>query len=448
MPLIDRPRARAFFLALVLCVLLAGDAWRYTIGWWGYGVLVGLIGAASVWMLVAQRSRWRFMNLPNPLVAFLALATLSILWSFYPGATAIGLAATWLTAIVALALAVTYSWPEILRGLASALRVILGLSFVFELYVALIVRGPILPLVPSPGIDYAELVTRDKIPLMLYWSRNELFEVFDGGRIQGIVGNSVLLAFVALMGVIVFALRLFDHESKRRWNIVWLVVSGIALLFTRSATITVALVAVVVVALAILLVRRARTPRERAVTYGAFAAVIAIGVALALVFQRTLFSLLGKSEDLTGRLEIWDKVLTLAGQRPVAGWGWVSHWIPGFAPFDDLVFRNGVRQLHAHDAWIDIFFQLGIIGLVVFGALALSTLARSFALAVDHPQSSPGAPGQYRVHELLPVLVLVGLLVQSIAESRLLVEFGFAWLVLTAVKTKIPDAAAQGVPLR
>ncbi|CAN5524106.1 hypothetical protein BH10ACT7_BH10ACT7_11580 [soil metagenome] len=445
MPLIERPRARAFFLALVLCVLLAGDAWRYTIGWWGYGVLVALIGAASVWMLVAQRTRWRFANLPNPLFAFLALATASLIWSFYPGATAIGLTATWLTTIVGVALAVTYSWPEILRGLAAALRVILGLSFLFELYVSLIVRGPILPLVPSPGIDYAELASRDKIPLMLFWSRNELFEVFDGGRIQGVAGNSVLLAFIALVGVIVFALRLGDGVSKRRWNIVWLAVSGLALLFTRSATITVALVAVVVVAAAILLIRRTT---RRGITYAALAGVVAIGLGLALVFQKPLFALLGKSEDLTGRLEIWGKVLDLAQQRPVAGWGWVSHWIPGFAPFDDLVFRNGVRQLHAHDAWIDVFFQLGIIGLIVFGALVRSTLFRSFSLAVDHPQPAPGAPACYRVFELLPLLILVALLVQSIAESRLLVEFGFAWLVLVAVKTKIPDAAAQGIPPR
>jgi hypothetical protein len=37
---------------------------------------------------------------------------------------------------------------------------------------------------------------------------------------------------------------------------------------------------------------------------------------------------------------------------------------------------------------------------------------------------------------LLPLLVLSALLVQSVAESRLLVEFGLMFLVIVAVRTK------------
>jgi O-antigen ligase len=157
---------------------------------------------------------------------------------------------------------------------------------------------------------------------------------------------------------------------------------------------------------------------------------------LALVFQRQLFAVLGKSEDLTGRVDIWAAVTHLAQQRPVAGWGWVSYWVPWVAPFDTLVTRNGVRQLHAHNAWIDVWFQLGIIGLIFFGALVASSVVRSWWLAVDRPQSGPGDGRNYTVESALALLVLTALLVQSIAESRLLVEFGFFFLVVVAVKTK------------
>ena len=428
---------------LVLFVLLAGDAWRYTIGWWAYAALALAIVAASVALLVRRRSRWSVRRLPYPLLGFLALATASIAWSFYPGATALGLAATWSTVIGGLALAVVYSWDELLKGLGTAVRIILGLSILFELYVALIMRSPILPLVPSPGVDYSNL---DSVPKMLYWSRNELFEVLDGGRIQGITGNSVLLAFVALLGVIVICLQLAGGSVRKRTGIPWLGLAVACLAFTRSGTITVALAAVIVVAIVALALRRASTPRARTATGLVALVLVLAGAVSAFVLQREVLALLGKSEDLTGRLGIWSKVIDLAQQRPAFGWGWISHWVPWVPPFDDLVFRNGVRQLHAHDAWLDIWLQLGFVGVVVFGILVAGALVRSWSFAIDLPQFGEGRGSNYTAVSLLPVLVLVALLVQSIAESRLLVEGGLALLVVIAVKTRTADRSSIAPP--
>lgn len=436
MRLIERPHARTVFLVLTLFTLLAGDSWRYSIGWLGFGILAGLIVAASVALLVVQRNRWRFGALPYPLLAFLAVAALSIAWSFYPGASALGVTVTIATVVGALAVAVTYRWDEILRGLGIALRAILGLSLVFELVVAAVIRHPVLPPVPEPGIDYATL---DRVPLMLYWSRNELFSVFDGGKIQGIVGNSALLSFVAVVGIIVFAIQLI--ESRRVGTVVWIAIAAACLVFSRSATTIVTVVVLAAVVLAVLLVRRFSSPRARVATYASILVVAGAIAVTAVSLQSQLLTLLGKSPDLTGRLGIWDAVVALAEQRPVAGWGWVGYWVPWVPPFDTLVFRNGVRQLHAHNAWLDIWLQLGIIGLVVFGALVLSTFSRAWSLAVDRPQLAPRIPGAYRSLALLPLLVLVALLVQSLAESRLLVEYGLFLLALVSITTKAGDTA-------
>jgi O-antigen ligase len=391
------------------------------------------IAAVAVVLLVRARTRWSLGRLPYPLLAFLALAVISTAWSYYPGATALGAASTIATAIGGVAVAVTYSWREILRHLAIALRFVLGLSIVFELYVALIVRGPILPLIPEPGIDYPSLGV---VPPMLYWSRDQLFTVLAGGKIQGILGNSVLLSFAALLGIIVFSLQLVGQTTARRWSIPWLVVSVACLAMSRSATIVAATAVVAVIAGAIVLVRRAANSRARSITYRWLGAAIVVLATVAVIFQRQLLSVLGKSEDLTGRVDIWSAVIHLAQQRPVAGWGWVSYWVPWVAPFDTLVTRNGVRQLHAHNAWIDMWFQLGIIGLIVFAALVVSTFVRSWWLAVDRPQAEPNGAKPYTVESALALLVLTALLVQSVAESRLLVEFGMFFLVLVAVKTK------------
>jgi hypothetical protein len=436
MRVIENQRARSAFLIIALSLLMAGDAWRFTLSWWVFGVLAVAMALASVALLIVQRGRWRIAGLPYPLLAFLALATLSIAWSAYRPATALGLFTTALIVVVGVAVPITYTWAELLRALGTLLRWVLILSLLFELVVSTIIRRPVLPIFGQPGVDYESY---DKLPKMLYWSRNELFEVFDEGRIQGIVGNANHLGFLALIAVIVFAIQLADRTVTRRASIFWLVIAGLTLLFTRSATVTAALVAVALVAIAVLLMRRARTPRARVITFASIIAVVVAGIVTVLAFSSTFLALLGKSDDLTGRLGIWEKVIDLAQQRPVFGWGWVSYWVPWAEPFTDLAFRNGVRQLQAHNAWLDVWLQLGIIGLIVFGALVLSTVSRSWSFAVDRPQVSPAGPEPYTAASLFPILMMTALLVQSLAESRLLVEFGLFFLIVIAVKTKSGD---------
>lgn len=430
----ERRWFRVVYPALVFFTLLAGDAWRYTIGWLGWAALVLILSGFSVALLYRNRSRWAFGRLPYPLLAFLLLAVLSTVWSFYPGATLLGSTAVLLTALTAVAMAVSFSWSEHLAALGTAVRFILGLSFVFELYVSLIHRGPILPLIPQPGIDYASLGV---VPDMLYWSRDQLFTVLAGGKIQGIVGNSVLLSFVALVGLIVFALEFLDRSRKRGSSLYWFIVAGLALALSRSATIIAAFVVVLAVALAALIVRRARSGRARRLAYLSILAGAGLGVAAAVALHVQLLALLGKSEDFTGRFDIWATVIHLAQQRPVFGWGWVSQWVPWVAPFDTLVFRNGVRQLHAHNAWIDIWFQLGVVGLAIFGALVIMTITRSWFLAVDRSQTAANSPLPYSATTLLPLLLLAALIVQSFTESKLLVEFGMLFLIAAAVKMKV-----------
>ncbi|PPH49523.1 polysaccharide polymerase, partial [Rathayibacter sp. AY1D7] len=151
-----------------------------------------------------------------------------------------------------------------------------------------------------------------------------------------------------------------------------------------------------------------------------------------------LLGLLGKSEDATGRLDIWDSVIALTLQRPVLGWGWVSYWAPWAAPFDTLAERKGVLYLQAHDAWLDVALQLGAVGLVLFAALAVSTLWRSWFRAVDRPRRDATSTLPYTAVSLAPLLIVVALLAQSLFESRILIEGGWLLLVLFAVQTKRP----------
>ncbi|CAN5149459.1 hypothetical protein BH09ACT6_BH09ACT6_24320 [soil metagenome] len=421
---LDSRGFRLGFATFVLFTGIAGDFWRNSFSWYGYGVFVVVIAAISIVVLVHNRARFRIGSLPYPLLAFIALAFLSIAWSFYPGFTALGAVVLLLTTASAVSIAVTVTWPELLVVLGWVFRLVLGLSFLFEFIVSAIIRHPIYPVWVTPQSNPAKL---------LYWSRDLLFDL---GKIQGIVGNSSLLAMAALLGLIVFTIQLASKTVKRGWGWFWLAVALVTIALTRSATILVALAVVIVIALAALLVRRARTPRGRAYAYGGIVLAVAALSVFAFSAQGRILALLGKSSDFTGRFTIWHEVIQLAQQRPGQGWGWLGYWIVWIAPFDTLKKAGGVQPPHAHDAWLDVWLQLGVIGVVVFGALVLATLVRSWLIAVDPVVTSPRDPGTYVWLSLLPLLVLTAQLVQSIAESRILLEGGLMLLVIWAVKTK------------
>jgi len=408
-----------------LFTLTAGDLWRYLLTWWGWGAIVAAVLTLVIVELVRMRVDVR--RLPFTLIAFLALVLLSIIWSDYRVATLAGVALTLITTAFAVYLTTAFDLETFLRAFGVALRWILGLSLLFEFMVAAFIRHPVIPF----WVDYSKLT---KIPTAYYWSRNLLF---DGGQIQGIQGNSNLLALVALFGIIVFAVQWVAGTASRVWLGFWGIVAVATLALTRSSTVFIALAAVILVGAFLLLVRRHSGARRR-IVYGG-GVLVALTVAVVAAFaQAPILALLSKSPDLTGRAEIWNKVIALANERPAAGWGWVSYWAPWVDPFEHLVVIKGVTYYQAHDAWIDIYLQLGIIGLIVFGLLVLTTLVRSWILALD------AGRGRVPLVSIFPLLIVVALLVHSVAESRLLIEIGFALLVVASIRSNqrepAPDA--------
>jgi exopolysaccharide production protein ExoQ len=438
------------YATLVLFTLLAGDVWRNAISWLGWGILIATLAVIGGVMLVRRRRDIRPDSLPYPLLAFLVLATLSIAWSAYAQWTALGVLAQWVTTAGAGLLALTLDWRAFLRVLSRALKLVLGLSFVFELVVAVIIREPVFAF--FTGWKAGE------VPIEYAWSRGELLE---GGPIQGIVGNASTLGFMALLGLIVFTVQWFvdgdllahddlraaDVTTPRRRRIstiAWLVLAAAIIVLTGSATVVAGLAALVLAVALVRLVHRVPAGTARLTVGSALLLLAAAAITIAVVMSEQLLSALERSGVLTGRLDNWRIVADLASERPVGGWGWVSYWVPFVEPFDGLVIRNDTEQLHAHNAWLDVYLQLGVIGLIVFGALVLSVATRTWFIALDGASASRRGD---RALALLPILLLTALVVQSFAESRLLLEYGWLLLAYLAFATRRPAVTIDG-PVR
>lgn len=414
-------RALATFIWFTL---FAGQFWRNALSWYGFGIIVGIVLIAAVVVLMRTHPRQCWRTTPKSLLAFLLFCIVSISWSFYPLSSALASIVVLATTVGAAVIALCLPARDVVRSLADALRWILGLSLVFELIVAVFVRAPLLPFF----VDYGGA----KVPMAFYWSRALLLE---GGPIEGIVASRNLLAFIALLGIIVFWTQWRERLAGRGWAMAWLVVASLTFGLTRSATVVLVAVAVGGAACFVVWARRAAATRRQPVYVAAVAAVAASGAALVTGWPWIL-TVLGKSTDVTGRFDIWAAVIDLASQRPWFGWGWVSYWTPWVEPFDNLAVRNGVTYLQAHNAWLDVWLQLGILGLVVFGALVVSTLWRSWFLAVDRPRVSLEQFPPFAPASALPLLLIVALIAQSFAESRILIEGGWMLLAVLAISTK------------
>ncbi|GAA1668631.1 O-antigen ligase family protein [Microbacterium lacus] len=294
----------------VLFMALSGTAWINAFGEIPTAVITIAGGLLSIglWFGVRPPVQWR--RLPWFAIGYVVWATASIIWSAWREATALTLLLLVITTLQGLFIGSVLTWREIVRALASALKWVIALSLTFELWVSVFIGGPILPgfIVPSEPAE-------DPI---VYWSRDNLF---DGGRLQGIMGNANLLGPVALLAIIVFAIRFAARAPRRTLLIGWIVVSAFLFVRASSATAFVAAVAVVVVLVTVLLMRRAKRPGERTRYYIAYA-VVGIGGLLAFWFLRgPVFEALGRSADLTGRERIWEDVLARANEHPWIGWG-------------------------------------------------------------------------------------------------------------------------------
>lgn len=370
--------------------------------------------------LLATNPRRTFLRVPVPLALLLALMALSVIWSQYREATYLGLALQLISTLFAIFLANQFGWRQLLNIFGNLIRFILVTSLFFEIWAGIF--GPIKPIFPNyegntpPSASYL-------------WSQGNLF---DSQRIQGIVGNANLLAFIAVLGALLF---LVEYIVTNRSKNIPLASIGLAILLAvlaKSAGMTLAVFVIVfAAAIAILAEGRARPTRHR--IYRVAIGFVGFMALVALVYRVELFDLLGKSADASGRFYIWETVLGLIWEKPIEGWGWISYWIPGVQPFDGLIVIGGVPMYQAHNAYLDTWLQVGIFGLILLGWLMIATFVRLWRVAVRHTNPL----------YLYPLFIFLVIAAQSLTESRLLVEISWVLLVLVATKSREPFAELE-----
>ncbi|WAA67409.1 O-antigen ligase family protein [Microbacterium oxydans] len=426
------------YVILVLVVTFAHTAVYNLLGMEGAGVTLAVFTLATlaigIPMLTRNRPQpFRWRRLPWTALGYTALALVSVAWSQWPGPTLITWALLAAVTVNGLFIAHVLTWHEIVRALSSAFKWILGLSLAIELWVSLVLHGPLLPnfFTPPDG----------KIDPQWYWVRDNLF---DGGRIQGIVGNANLLAIISLFAIITFGVLFAARARWRTTLALWMALAAYFLFRTSSVTALACAAAAAVVLAVALLMRRARTPGARTRIYVIAIGGTVLGAGIVWLLRDWLLGLVGRSSDLTGRSDlIWTKVLERVRDHPLFGNGFSSPWIPDDPAFDGWIVDHGISVFHAHNMWLDVLFQLGVLGLILMAVAYLTLLWRSWFFAIDRPRWDLDAERPYSPLTLLPSLFTVVLLVQGLSESTPIMLWG--WLLLVLLSFKLKSVPLVGV---
>ncbi|MEO8261557.1 MAG: O-antigen ligase family protein [Pseudolysinimonas sp.] len=369
------------------------------IGWPGLigamAVLIGLMAGS----FIARRAEtdWRGI-LPISLLAFLAWATISVIWSQYQWVTIGSLTYLLGFTLIALYVALVRDTIQIVRVFGDVLRVVIGVSLVIEIFSGLLIDSPI-PLLAVQG------------------------QLGVGGPISGLAATRNQFGLLAIVGAVSFATEHRTRSVPRLVSILSLAGAALAILFTQSPVVL-GTALLVGVAAAVLFGLR-RVPADRRQVWQLITLVLAsTGAAIAWVARTVIVDTFSATGVLTYRLELWNKIFDLVRLNFLQGWGWVGRWRTEIVPFSALTTSADRPAQSALNSYLDVWFQLGLIGVAIFVGMLGLAFVRSWLLA-----------GRRRsVVYAWHALVLVALIVMSLAESSLLTEFGWLTFVICCLK--------------
>ncbi len=397
--LLATPQVSSAFALCAIAVGVASQVLIRLIGWPGVIAMVASLAVLGLAIILTRRAEIEWNGLlPISLTVFVGWATLSVIWSQYQWSSLGGIAYLLAFTLIGLTIALTRDTIQIVRACGDAFRAMLGLSFALEILSGVLLDTP-----------FAFLGIEGRLASL--------------GPIQGVMGSRNQLGLLALVALVTFSIEFATRSIPRSLAGASMGMALAAVLLSRSPVAGAVLVLVAVAGGALVILRRVPVQRRTAWQLVSIAAAIVLA-GLSWGFRARIIDFFSASSELGYRLDLWRRVWDLSSIYPLQGWGWVGYWRTEVQPFPAFAIAGQREPTSALNAYIDVWFQLGLIGIFAFAVLAILALTRSWLLA-----------GRQRsVVFVWPALVLLTLLVTSLAESSILVEYGWLLFVVCSVK--------------
>jgi O-antigen ligase len=177
----------------------------------------------------------------------------------------------------------------------------------------------------------------------------------------------------------IFANRYQTHIDTAILFLTFYLMGGPKHSFTYSATSNATLILVLSVFFGISLMKKRGFVIGPAAFFVLVALLIAYGTATPFIGKLSLVdisSALGRNETLTGRSEIWEKLIPFAIERPILGHGFGGFW--------STEMREFAFVGEAHNGYLDLVLNIGFLGLFLFAMFLLSCCRRAQREMIDN----------------------------------------------------------------
>jgi exopolysaccharide production protein ExoQ len=174
---------------------------------------------------------------------------------------------------------------------------------------------------------------------------------------------------------------------------------------------------------------------------------MAISISVTILVTENLeyivVDLLGKDMTLTGRVPLWNRVLgKVTQERPILGYGFHGFWQdwrpPELNPSHPVAGDGyGWFAHHAHNGFIDLFIDIGLIGLIAF----LLSFLLNIGLAIKYMAQTR------EVESIVHVLILLLILIVNNTQSELL-GIQHLWFYYVVVSVRLGIDTLQPKPKR
>jgi exopolysaccharide production protein ExoQ len=197
------------------------------------------------------------------------------------------------------------------------------------------------------------------------------------GQWRGVLSQKNTLARVCVLAILVFSFWRPSYRPLRYFAIVF----GLAVLgMTRSATGLVVLIALLIVKPVLRLIRT----QGKLLIPVAMLAVTASAAAIAVLLTNSdlALTLLGRDSTLTGRTQLWQQCMVSIMKRPFLGYGFDAFWRGMTGESARVILASHWLVPTAHNGALQLWLDLGAIGLALFILPCAIYTHKSFAFYV------------------------------------------------------------------
>lgn len=113
--------------------------------------------------------------------------------------------------------------------------------------------------------------------------------------------------------------------------------------------------------------------------------LLGLGVVFWFLFEATLLresiaprvlNALGRDMTFTGRVELWSELWKIGLMRPFLGQGFGGFWVPENSLTNSLWGKLGWSPIDAHNGYLDVFIEMGILGVAAVLLVVIKTYQR------------------------------------------------------------------------